>query len=314
MDRQPWWFDRNLDEIIGENPIILNNVYIGAKGSVFNEQKQPIYLNNIKETHESAKFHKSQKIHELKGEYIYMLSEHDIQVYGHIGEDFSRLRFFEDDKFKKCSVLKNVGHFTSWQGLSKRECLTKHLEFFGYPPSRQKELTLSPSPSGITYKIDTLHLAPRTINVESINFFTQTWRKALSLPQYKNKNNKIYLSRPHRPDQRAVLNNSEVEKYLRQEGFYIWTGKENLEDQVHLFRDADVIIGPHGAAFFNCIFCQNKPLILEFMPSSRSVYMFRNQSHIIGNKNHKVIECDSDKNWNHEINIDIIKNEILAIR
>ena len=75
----------------------------------------------------------------------------------------------------------------------------------------------------------------------------------------------------------------------------------DFEEQAHMFRDADVIIGPHGGAFFNCLFCKNNPLVLEFTPKSRAIGMWRDQSHVLGNTNHQLIIKDSDENHNHTI-------------
>lgn len=298
------------DKDLPERPLVLNDVYIGARGTLFNEQKEVVYINSISKQSECAKFNEAQEICHLEGEFIYMLCCFNLHVWGHIREDLSRLSFFDDENFKTCTVLKNIGHFKSWPELDYRQNLEKHLEFFGYPASRQRELAVHCSPRGIIYKVDALHLARRTINPQGLVFLREKWMRGLSLPKGSGGNNKIYLSRPHKQKQRSVLNDSEVRDYLKGEGFYIWSGEESFEEQVRLFRDADIIIGPHGAAFFNCLFCQRQPLVLEFMPSLRHVPMWKNQSHMLENQNHKIIECQSDENFNHKIEIDKIKYEL----
>ena len=132
------------------------------------------------------------------------------------------------------------------------------------------------------------------------------WLSALNLTEKKYPKNKIYLSRTHQPLHRSVLNNTEVEEYLKNKGFYIWRGDMDFEERVHMFRDADVIVGPHGGAFFNCLFCKNDPLVLEFTPKSRAIGMWRDQSHILGNTNHRLIIKESDTNHNHAIDIQSI--------
>ena len=40
-----------------------------------------------------------------------------------------------------------------------------------------------------------------------------------------------------------------------------------LEKQIYLFKNASVILGAHGAAFTNIIFCKPKTKIIELIPS-----------------------------------------------
>ncbi len=108
--------------------------------------------------------------------------------------------------------------------------------------------------------------------------------------------------------QRNVVNSVELERELKNLGFYIFKGDESFEEQVWLFRDADIIAGPHGGAFFNCLFCNKDCKILEFTPRGRNVTMWRNQSFMIENKNHQIIQCDDDINNNHKIDIELIKH------
>ena len=50
--------------------------------------------------------------------------------------------------------------------------------------------------------------------------------------------------------------------------------------------------------------------MLEFTPKGRATRVYVRQSEVMQHKNHKLIECDSDENFNHEIDIEKIKYEL----
>ena len=45
-------------------------------------------------------------------------------------------------------------------------------------------------------------------------------------------------------------------------------GKISLADQVNIFRSADFILGPHGAAFTNLAFSKPGAKFIEFFPTA----------------------------------------------
>ena len=46
------------------------------------------------------------------------------------------------------------------------------------------------------------------------------------------------------------------------------TGKMSFFEQIYLFSNAKVIVGAHGAAFTNLVFCNPKTKIIEIIPKS----------------------------------------------
>ena len=46
------------------------------------------------------------------------------------------------------------------------------------------------------------------------------------------------------------------------------TGKMSFFEQIYLFNNAKVIVGAHGAAFTNLVFCKRKTKIIEIIPKS----------------------------------------------
>jgi len=67
---------------------------------------------------------------------------------------------------------------------------------------------------------------------------------------------KIYVSRLDAGDVRRVVNEQAVCDFLASRGFEIITPAElSVEDQALAFRDADIIVAPHGAGLANLVFC-----------------------------------------------------------
>ena len=92
---------------------------------------------------------------------------------------------------------------------------------------------------------------------------------------------------------RRLVNSQQIEHLLTQHGFsLIDTGKLNFHEQVALFSQAKVIIGPTGAAMANAMFCQpgteigilmatHKHMIYNYWPSMLSPLKIR-VSYLLG--------------------------------
>lgn len=55
----------------------------------------------------------------------------------------------------------------------------------------------------------------------------------------------------------------------------IFYGNESLREAVQLFHSAKVVVGPHGAAFANVVFCQNDTFVLEITRERKEGKMWR---------------------------------------
>jgi len=67
-----------------------------------------------------------------------------------------------------------------------------------------------------------------------------------------------------------LINNEEIKKALSKKGFKILqTGKLDFLKQVELFKNAKFVIGPHGAAFSNLVFCKPKTKVIEIKPKKQ---------------------------------------------
>jgi hypothetical protein len=67
---------------------------------------------------------------------------------------------------------------------------------------------------------------------------------------------------------RKITNEDEVEKYLTGLGFeIIQMSKLSFEEQIKVFTEAQIVVGPHGAGLTNIVFCQNAKILEMFSPS-----------------------------------------------
>jgi capsular polysaccharide biosynthesis protein len=93
-------------------------------------------------------------------------------------------------------------------------------------------------------------------------------------------NERIYISRKGR---RRVLNEPEVVAVLKEFDFTILYDEPRLvAEQVTLYRNAKVIIGPHGASFANILNCKPGTILIELFPDDYHPDYFRFMSHIFG--------------------------------
>ena len=89
-------------------------------------------------------------------------------------------------------------------------------------------------------------------------------KKCLERTKIKNFNKKIYINRKDGTSLRYIINESEVENYLYNEGFTsIKLSDYSFSDQLAIFYNADQVVGLHGAGFANTIFCKEGTKIIE---------------------------------------------------
>ena len=120
-------------------------------------------------------------------------------------------------------------------------------------------------------------------------------------------NDKVFIDR--RDDTKfnhcQIINDEEVFQYLKSKGFSKYkVGQLSFKNQIHLFHNAKIIIGPHGAAFANLAFCKPQTKVIEFKPFNHPTVVNKRISEI-NNLNYKLIESPSFKNQKGDILIDL---------
>ena len=122
--------------------------------------------------------------------------------------------------------------------------------------------------------------------------------------------NKIYIDRSDSNLKHCkIINNNEIKKFLRSHGFKnLKLTDFNFQKQINIFRNAKLIIGPHGAGFANLVFCKKRTKVIEIKPSNHPNRVYETISKI--NKlNYNLIKLKPLKN-NHKGDM-ILKKEML---
>ena len=111
-----------------------------------------------------------------------------------------------------------------------------------------------------------------------------------------------------------LVNNIEVIEYLKSKGFESYKMSElDFFEQIYLFSNADIIVGPHGAAFSNIIFSKKGMNLIELIPNNHPSIKCKKISKIL-NLNYKKIELQyilNKKSENGDIKIEINQLEKL---
>ena len=167
----------------------------------------------------------------------------------------------------------------------------------------------------------------KIIGVTHPNYFTGTISNAQSkMPKWiikylkkkflknnfvKNNIDKIYIDRSDSNLKHCkIINNNQIKKFLTSKGFKILRlTKFDFKKQINFFRNAKIIIGPHGAGFANLVFCKKKTKIIEIKPNNHPNKVYETISKI-NNLNYNLIKLKHIKN-NKEGDM-FLKKEILG--
>ena len=135
-------------------------------------------------------------------------------------------------------------------------------------------------------------------------------KKFLKYKKSTNTFKKIFIDRSDSKLRHCkLINNNEIKYFLKSKGFKILKlSNLNFRNQVNIFNNAEIIVGPHGAGFANLVFCKKKTKVIELKPKNHPNRVYKRISSI--NKlDYKLIELKHIKN-NKKGDI-ILKKEIL---
>tara|TARA_Y100000768_G_C23932347_1_gene660773 strand:+ start:109 stop:1209 length:1101 start_codon:yes stop_codon:yes gene_type:complete len=80
---------------------------------------------------------------------------------------------------------------------------------------------------------------------------------------------KIFLDRSSSNYNHCQIENiNDIKKLLLQNNFEVLQAeKKKIQNQIHIFKNANIVIGAHGASFTNIIFCKPGTKIIEIIPT-----------------------------------------------
>ena len=86
-----------------------------------------------------------------------------------------------------------------------------------------------------------------------------------------------------------LINNIETIEFLKTKGFNSYKLSElDFFEQIYLFNNSKIIIGPHGAGFANIVFSKKDSKIIEIAPKNHSEEYYRKLSKILNLKYEKI--------------------------
>ena len=130
-----------------------------------------------------------------------------------------------------------------------------------------------------------------------------------------NNNKKIFLDRSSSVFNHCqIRNNNEIIKTLSKKGFTSYKVEElSIEEQIYLFNDAKIIVGAHGAAFSNIMFCRPKTKIIEIIPVSHPSKKCQRISEVLDLNYFRIITEDTSSDKNFPFNIFLNKDHLNTI-
>lgn len=113
---------------------------------------------------------------------------------------------------------------------------------------------------------------------------------------------KIYISRSD-TNIRRILNEDEIASFLSKEGFeIICPGSLSFEKQVEIFKNANVIVAPHGAGLTNIVFSPRGSWIIELFPEDYINGCYWALANVC-KQNYSFMICNSDSNYNLNVSL-----------
>ncbi|WP_375437447.1 DUF563 domain-containing protein [uncultured Hymenobacter sp.] len=122
-----------------------------------------------------------------------------------------------------------------------------------------------------------------------------------SLPIAATEKKKLYLSRKGR---RRVLNEGQVREIMATYGIEVIEDEpHSLDEQIHLFQNASVIVAPHGAALTNLLWCDEGTQVMEFFAGSYTPNFYYYMCTMLGLKYDFLVDYSAGSRHNHWANV-----------
>tara|TARA_Y100000591_G_scaffold147503_1_gene126684 strand:- start:305 stop:1402 length:1098 start_codon:yes stop_codon:yes gene_type:complete len=133
-------------------------------------------------------------------------------------------------------------------------------------------------------------------------------RKKFLNKSYTNFKKKIFLDRSEsKYNHCQIKDTNEIKKLINAKKFEVIKPELlSFKKQINLFKNSNIIIGAHGAAFSNIIFCKPGTKIIEIIPSDHPNKKCERISKVLKFRYFRITTKpdNSDKNYPFRINID----------
>jgi hypothetical protein len=137
-----------------------------------------------------------------------------------------------------------------------------------------------------SWRLDRLFFSPGPIGA-SASASALAWLRAVALEYAgaadRRPHRRLYISR-RRSHYRRIVNETEIVAYLLDHGFEVHELEDyGYREQVALFADASVVVGPHGAAHTNMLYAQPGLVLVDILGSLVNK-CFHNMALTLGNE------------------------------
>ena len=189
----------------------------------------------------------------LPGEYIHFASLWGLGHYHWVLEVLPRLLFLERfDRLRGMPLI--VQH-----GVTQTQ--RESLQMLGIRPERIIEF------NGSHWQVEHLYYIQPGLCANPTPLHAQ-WLRERFAPHSTTCSRRLYVSREDATVRRVVNEGKVVEELLPYGFEVVALGGMSFADQVQLFNEAEIIVGPHGAGFTNAVFAQPGATLIElFSPS-----------------------------------------------
>ncbi|MFD0933340.1 glycosyltransferase family 61 protein [Psychroflexus salinarum] len=237
---------------------------------------------------------------------IFLSGSYDYNWYHWLIEILPKLEVlkFNDFDFSKTKILISEKNYNS----------ANHLDALRFHTTRDKLVVLNPKTS---YKIDeVIHIDSPSINLPNKKFDNKLFElgsgnfQSEILKSYRNRffseleinskntilKKRVYLSRSQK---NRKYNQKQIIKLVENFNFEIVDPSElTLKEQIQLFFNAEIIIGPAGAAWANLIFCKPDTIGMIFRPHNNGENSsFPNLAKVSGVKLYELKYINPEKDW-----------------
>ena len=126
---------------------------------------------------------------------------------------------------------------------------------------------------------------------------------------------KIFLDRSgSRFSHCQIFNQKPINKWVKKNNLIIYKPEKlPFKKQIHLFKNASVILGAHGAAFTNIIFCKPGTKIIEIIPANHPNRKCERISKILRLKYFRIVTKSDNSNKNFPFRIHLEEKHLKMI-